>query len=1133
MQIIKKFGILFLVGGIFFTQTSVLDYIPNKVYAATNEKQGTFSVGIDKKNIKVNENVVLKITNKNKEDSRIELALSDGQVFNDEETNKLNEKNKTAQVIYLPEQRIIQISKKEKSDDIGDVSLVIQMKKVGEYTFAPIVKSKGQDKKVKATVLRVEEQEKQLSDFKEKRIFTQQQNESPEDNRSTKEMKNKVKQKEVEKAEQIESKAKAPEKSEEQTNVTKQENLQLDENKKHETKQAPENADYIANVYDEKTWHAAWDNPKIQVINITQDFYTMDHINSGAVTFKNYYNQVNRELTIKGNGHTIDAGSESISLYGINCKIRVENLNIYHRNWYGFITTAFGANNSEITFHNVKDTGAQMLHSFNSKLILSGNIENNEVGSYTSPINGYTYNVVNSSNGDGTDGIAVRGQANWEVADVTVKEGSKIKANGYSTVSNFAIQNGGNVQIEKDVSILFDNSASENHTDTDASPSIFFYGAGSLTLGENSHMNIINGPGRAYRPSAISMANNSKISIKKNAVLDIEIQKDEVGYGRNESPIYMEGNSQFFVDDGGSFHLNVKGTNAGSAPAIVNMGAGTFKVGKNGTFTVISDMTSPNYGLIYMGNGSTFQFSDAKKIDLQLTNPNSPSALIQMPSGEWKVDVQRVYQWNKGNITQSPDYKWTPIFGMAIPYVNTTVGNIRAQSVNEDMLRDFKQHFNSAKAQRIVFDHIPDCNVKITNQPSDNPKDENSYIVVGKTIPNAYVRLSGSSFTEKDHTIKSPVQGEDIPKEISDNFTVKADSEGNFKYTISPTRHFVAGDKIVAFAFNEGKYSEYSVEVLDTTPPVGTGEKIETALNDTTVPALSNFIKEESDTNPNNKKINYLWSDKNTSDLQTMLKQEGTHEVYIVLEDDNGNTSQPIKSELVVHATAGEIHATDIKARINDIQSMSREEFRQFLLDESHVKAWYVADFKYHDGEKDVQIRNFDQIKQEKGSYIVELFLSKDLTKQREDIVKKINLTIDEGNLELIAAPEKISFENITIPSREKIVNRSSMQGEIVVSDQRQHKNEWKIYVKQVKPLTSLENDVISDGFVYSKDGQDIVLSDQNSLVYHHKSEDDQNVHINWKDSEGIRLKVKPGPNVKVNETYQGELEWTLTDAPM
>ncbi|MGR5986186.1 hypothetical protein ACUC2M_21350 [Bacillus cytotoxicus] len=41
----------------------------------------------------------------------------------------------------------------------------------------------------------MEEQEKQLSDFKEKRIFTQQQNESPEDNRSTKEMKNKVKQK--------------------------------------------------------------------------------------------------------------------------------------------------------------------------------------------------------------------------------------------------------------------------------------------------------------------------------------------------------------------------------------------------------------------------------------------------------------------------------------------------------------------------------------------------------------------------------------------------------------------------------------------------------------------------------------------------------------------------------------------------------------------------------------------------------------------------------------------------------------------------------------------------------------------------------------------------------------------------
>ncbi|WP_396021457.1 MULTISPECIES: hypothetical protein [unclassified Bacillus cereus group] len=26
---------------------------------------------------------------------------------------------------------------------------------------------------------------------------------------------------------------------------------------------------------------------------------------------------------------------------------------------------------------------------------------------------------------------------------------------------------------------------------------------------------------------------------------------------------------------------------------------------------------------------------------------------------------------------------------------------------------------------------------------------------------------------------------------------------------------------------------------------------------------------------------------------------------------------------------------------------------------------------------------------------------------------------------------------------------------------------------------------------------------------------------------------MKPGPNVKVNETYQGELEWTLTDTPI
>ncbi|MGI2747150.1 pectate lyase-like adhesive domain-containing protein, partial [Bacillus cytotoxicus] len=134
--------------------------------------------------------------------------------------------------------------------------------------------------------------------------------------------------------------------------------------------------------------------------------------------------------------------------------------------------------------------------------------------------------------------------------------------------------------------------------------------------------------------------------------------------------------------------------------------------------------------------------------------------------------------------------------------------------------------------------------------------------------------------------------------------------------------------------------------------------------------------------------------------------------------------------------------------------------------------------------------------------------------------------------MEFIEVPKTIAFENITIPSREKTVNRSNVQGEIVVSDKRENRKEWSVYVKQAKPLTSNEKDILPDALVYTQNGVDTVLNDQNYLVHSQKSSDYQNVHINWKDSEGIRLKVKPGPNVKVNETYQGELEWTLTDTP-
>ncbi|MDH2893126.1 MucBP domain-containing protein [Bacillus cytotoxicus] len=215
------------------------------------------------------------------------------------------------------------------------------------------------------------------------------------------------------------------------------------------------------------------------------------------------------------------------------------------------------------------------------------------------------------------------------------------------------------------------------------------------------------------------------------------------------------------------------------------------------------------------------------------------------------------------------------------------------------------------------------------------------------------------------------------------------------------------------------------------------------------------------------------------------------------------------------------LEANDFSTVIGSIPT-NPEELKTFILKEAKAEATELP--SNTDITSQVEVDNGGLCNQI-GSYTVTLRV--------KNVEKTITVNVIGGNLEFIEVPKTIAFENITIPSREKTVNRSNVQGEIVVSDKRENRKEWSVYVKQAKPLTSNEKDILPDALVYTQNGVDTVLNDQNYLVHSQKSSDYQNVHIKWKDSEGIRLKVKPGPNVKVNETYQGELEWTLTDTPI
>ena len=64
------------------------------------------------------------------------------------------------------------------------------------------------------------------------------------------------------------------------------------------------------------------------------------------------------------------------------------------------------------------------------------------------------------------------------------------------------------------------------------------------------------------------------------------------------------------------------------------------------------------------------------------------------------------------------------------------------------------------------------------------------------------------------------------------------------------------------------------------------------------------------------------------------------------------------------------------------------------------------------------------------------------------------------------------------------------------------------------------------------KKGTNHTLNMENTEVLSQTLKDDNDYDVSGIKT-GIRLQVAPGPNVKINTKYQGELQWTLTDAPI
>ncbi|MGY3778105.1 carboxypeptidase-like regulatory domain-containing protein [Isobaculum melis] len=139
---------------------------------------------------------------------------------------------------------------------------------------------------------------------------------------------------------------------------------------------------------------------------------------------------------------------------------------------------------------------------------------------------------------------------------------------------------------------------------------------------------------------------------------------------------------------------------------------------------------------------------------------------------------------------------------------------------------------------------------------------------------------------------------------------------------------------------------------------------------------------------------------------------------------------------------------------------------------------------------------------------------------------------VGDGRLRLMSVPTTFGFQQTTIPTSSTIYNRTTTTSNLVIYDGRVKKNKWNLYVREIQPLTAGSTQ-LPGAIIYGLNGQNKVLNAENNLIYSQTAPDNQPYIIPWEQADGIRLKVGPGPMLKSNQRYQGQLEWNLTDAPL
>ena len=855
---VGKFGRILLAGGILFTQVGVLDYSATKVYAVTNDEQGRFLVHMDKQQIKVDENVVLKITNTNKQDTNIELKLFDGQLFSEEETKKMNKNNKAIQNLSVTEDRIVQIEKNENSDYIGDVYVVIQVKQAGEYKFVPTVKLEDQERKIESTLLHVIEN-KQDS----KVAIPESDTKSSEEN---------MKQ-EVNKTEKV-----------------------LEENKKQEI----------------ESTHA--EVPK-----------ETKHLE----TEKGNEEQLPKENELK-EGKKINENNEGLS------SIQSEKL------LKGQSLLAASPITSVLKYPDVK-------------------VINNRTGEGSSIPGKYAFRFVWSPQVT----YEVKGSTNDKVgqSQYTFRNASREQ---YVLVKRAGEYQGKWIDVRINIHSMTASSVDVKTPTTKENAKEFLQLYGNGTSGKTFNASFaFYEHGTNKKIPLTAMWNFKRINSYKNVTL-----RNDGNYLKN---LYVYNTSLIRYQDKGNNKIEFSGTERIATPE--------------------ADMT--------------ITFEDLTELPIEV-------------------------KLNAAGVNLSYDQ-------LAIAQIEIPAPDVIGEVV-EDNYRQLSYH---------VYQNMPAQSKDIHYAKSFTLESE----------------------INKDFTIND-VSIYEVEDEV--------DVSSNFDITIKD-------NKVIATAkANKLKTEEFN------------GQIYEMKIKGSIVKGadVMKYYK--------NGYLEIPVSAKNYINGDTK-GQESNHDIAKI-RYKGIPTGKPVPQK-VVQGT--DLTKMDIAKFVTDLSVDTNLDVDKPI---SVVKLINIPDTK------------------KLGNHTVIAVIE---TKQGVQAEIQVPVTVVDGTLKLIDVPKEISFGDLTIPSKPTTYAPKSISNPLKVTDERVQKQRWSVYVKEITPLTSEQNDKLTGALVYKKNGKDTPLSSSNIEAFSYTSKNDEEVALNWKENEGVHLQVKPGPNVKANTKYAGKLEWTLTDAPL